>query len=393
MARYVVTNVAEGHWVESLDVRPSDLGITPAPKTAWSVEKRLLHGGRREGTETIVLDNGALAVTVVPTRGMGLWTARLGGDRIGWRSPVTDGPVNPAFVELTGRSGLGWLHGFDELMVRCGLESNGPPVFDSAGRLTQTLHGRIANIPAHTVAVSVEDEAPHTLSVEGEVDETELFFSQLHLSTRVSTVPGSNRLMVRDEITNRHDTDASFELLYHWNFGPPHLDEGARFVAPVKTVCPITPRAAEGIGHYDVFGPPQAGFAEQVYLFTLHADAGGKTLVLLRNRAADKGVVLRFDVNQLPCFTLWKSTQGLREGYVTGLEPGVNYPNARPFEQSHGRVRTLPPGGSHLAETVLEALAGAAQVEAARKEIQALQESGGAPVVHPQPVAPFAAVG
>jgi hypothetical protein len=161
-------------------------------------------------------------------------------------------------------------------------------------------------------------------------------------------------------------------------------------VAPVKTVCPCTPRAAEGIGHYDVFGPPQPDFAEQVYLFTLHSDREGKTLVLLQNRGADKGVVLRFDVVQLPCFTLWKSTQGLREGYVAGLEPGVNFPNPRPFEAAQGRVRTLPAGGSHVAVTDFEALAGEAQVAAIREEVHALQASGGAPVVHAVPTAPFA---
>ena len=30
--------------------------------------------------------------------------------------------------------GLGWLEGFDELFVRCGLDSNGPPLFDAQGR-------------------------------------------------------------------------------------------------------------------------------------------------------------------------------------------------------------------------------------------------------------------
>ena len=32
-------------------------------------------------------------------------------------------------------SGLGWLDGFDELLVRCGLESNGAPEFDADGRV------------------------------------------------------------------------------------------------------------------------------------------------------------------------------------------------------------------------------------------------------------------
>ena len=60
----------------------------------------------------------------------------------------------------------------------------------------------------------------------------------------------------------------------------------------------------------------------------------GRTMAMLRNHAGDKGVLLRFRTDQLPAFTLWKNTAGLRDGYVTGLEPATNYPNPLPFEQA-----------------------------------------------------------
>ena len=44
-------------------------------------------------------------------------------------------PVHPAFVPIAEPSGVGWLSGFDELMCRCGLESNGAPDFDERGQL------------------------------------------------------------------------------------------------------------------------------------------------------------------------------------------------------------------------------------------------------------------
>ena len=93
---------------------------------ACSVKRRTLHGGVREGVDTIEIDNGKFRFIVVPTRGMGLWKGWLGKTEIGWQSPVK-GPVHPQFVPLTDPSGLGWLEGFDELMCRCGLESNGAP--------------------------------------------------------------------------------------------------------------------------------------------------------------------------------------------------------------------------------------------------------------------------
>ena len=85
----------------------------------------------------------------------------------------------------------------------------------------------------------------------------------------------------------------------------------------------------------------------------------------------DKGVVLRFQNDQLPAFTLWKNTGGLRDGYVTGLEPGTNYPNPRPFEQARNRVVTLPVDGRYVTETTLQVLAtseAVAAVEAENKE-------------------------
>ena len=35
----------------------------------------------------------------------------------------------------------------------------------------------------------------------------------------------------------------------------------------------------------------------------------------------------------------------LEEGYVTGLEPGTNFPNFKSVERRQGRVPILPPGG------------------------------------------------
>src|SRR5262249_29573719 len=153
--------------------------------------------------------------------------------------------------------------------------------------------------------------------------------------TKISTVPGSNRLTVRDEFTNLRDSPGEMQVLYHWNLGPPFMEEGSQFVAPIKTVVPRDAAAVAGIGHYDIYGPPAPPPAEQVYLFQLLGDGpDGRTLALLRNRAGDKGVVLRFSTTQLPCFTLWKNTGGAHEGYVTGLEPATNYPSPKPFEKS-----------------------------------------------------------
>ena len=85
--------------------------------------------------------NGDFHFIVVPTHGMGIRRAKS------WRAALRlavagQGPVHPALVHLWEPSGIGWLDGFDELLVRCGLDSNGAPEFRPDGRLRYPLHGR-----------------------------------------------------------------------------------------------------------------------------------------------------------------------------------------------------------------------------------------------------------
>jgi len=399
MPTFVLTDVSSDVWTESLTIDPTALGL--GQDWPWSVTKERLRGGRRDGVDLIVVDNGLLRFSIVPTRGMGLWKGWFQGNRLGWDSPVTDGPVHPALVNLSGAGGLGWLDGFDELLARCGLENNGAP-FEvktvkpdgSESHATFGLHGRIANIPASYVAVQVAPEPPHEIAVLGQVDETRLFGLGIRMATRISTVPGSNSLTIRDEFINLKDQPAPMQVLYHWNFGPPFLGEGARFLAPIKSVTARDARAGEGTRHHDRYQAPTAGFTEQVYYYELVGQSKEvpKTLAMLRNREGDKAVVLRFQKDQLPAFTLWKNTAGLRDGYVTGLEPGTNYPNPRPFEAARGRIVTLPVGGSYVTETTLQVVASPDEVAIVEAEVNRLQAQS-AIIVSSTPKEPVAPEG
>jgi hypothetical protein len=179
------------------------------------------------------------------------------------------------------------------------------------------------------------------------------------------------------------------QLLYHCNVGPPFLEAGSRVVAPVREMAPLTARAAEGVGTYDTYAGPAAGYAEQVYCYDLLADGAGRTPALLYNAAADRGLALRFSRQELPCFTVWKNTAAVEDGYVTGLEPATNYPNFKTFERLQGRVRLLPPGGRWEGTWSLEVLDGTAAVSAVLAEVVKLQAHARA-VIHPAPRPPFA---
>ncbi len=354
------------------------------------VKRRTLRGGLREGVDTIEIDNGKFRFVVVPTRGMGLWRGWLGKTEIGWQSPVK-GPVHPQFVPTTDPGGLGWLEGFDELMCRCGLESNGAPDIGPNGVYKYPLHGRIANRPAHHVELTTDDDTGE-ISLTGLVDETRFLFQKLRLKSTYTTRVGQSGLRIVDEVTNLSGNPAEMQMLYHTNFGPPILDPGAKIVAPVKTAVPRDPRAAEGIATWDSYANEQAGYSEQVYFFELLADGEGMTQVLLKNAHATQGVSLRYSKKQLPYFTLWKNTAMAADGFVTGLEPGTNFPNPRSFEGQQGRVIKLPPGGTMKFEVELEVHADAQAVSSAEQAIAKIQASA-KPTIHQTPQAGWTKIG
>src|SRR5215813_41695 len=192
---WILTDAHGDVWLDSFSASNDSLRL-PTPHD-WSIRKRTLRGGRRDGIDLIEVHNGSLSYSVLPTRGMGLWRGEYRGNFLGWRSPVL-GPVHPRFVHPGDRGGLGWLAGFDEWLCRCGLGSNGPPgedlAVDKAGherRAHLTLHGRIANIPAHQVDVRVNLDPPYEISIVGQVLESGLFCPNLQLTATFTTVPGS----------------------------------------------------------------------------------------------------------------------------------------------------------------------------------------------------------
>jgi hypothetical protein len=359
-------NVSVPEWKLSSE----ELGGETVP---WSVVKRTLAGGRQTGVEVIEVDNGVLRFTVVPTRGLNIWTGAAGELRLGWDSPVQE-IVHPQFVNLAERGGLGWLDGFGEWICRCGLESFGPPCQD--GGQTLTLHGRINYLPASRVEVVFEPGPVARLVIRGTVDETLMFGPQLRLSAEIATEIGQPALTLDDTVTNLGDGPQEVQLLYHLNFGPPLLGAGAEFVAPVKRVAPRDARAAEGMSRWNVYtGPQPPGYREEVYLAELHADPDGKTAAALKSPDGSQGALVSFNVQELPFMVLWKNEAPAKSGYVTGLEPATGFPYPKPAERAAGRVPTLAAGQRYHARVTITALTSREAVQSAVARIDALRQA------------------
>ncbi len=346
-----------------------------------AVRTRRLSGGLREGVLLVELVAGDMKVFVLPDRGLGIWKIIADGVELGWQSPV-HGPVNPRFVPLAEPSGLGWLDGFDELVARCGLVSNGAPDTDDSGRLRHGLHGRIANLPAHHLDVTL-DEAAGAITLTGAVDETRFLCHALRMTTSLTLHADRHRVSWTDSVKNISDRPATMQMLYHINFGPPLLGPGAELVAAIEELAPRDAAAVADVPTWNRYVSPQGGRGEQVHFARVKPAADGLATALLVGPDAHNAASLSWRADTLPCFTLWKNQGGLADGYVTGLEPGTNYPNPRSYEESQGRVVPLASGQSVRFDLAIEHVAGSA-IAAARQRIAA---SAGAAVTHPQPKA------
>ena len=107
----------------------------------------------------------------------------------------------------------------------------------------------------------------------------------------------------------------------------------------------------------------------------LVGDAQKRSVVAVRNAAGDAAISLRIPLTELPCFTLWKNTAAEADGYVTGLEPGTNFPNLRSFERTNGRLLTLAPRATRRMSFELAIHVGREQVRELEGEITDLQRA------------------
>ncbi|MBD8476481.1 aldose 1-epimerase family protein [Pseudomonas sp. CFBP 8770] len=336
----------------------------------FSITMRTLHGGRQEGVSLIDIDNGTMKLTLVPTRGMNVLHAQVGDARMGWDSPVKE-VVNPAFIELNGRGGLGWLEGFNELVTRCGYEWVGHPGMDNGELLT--LHGRAANIPASKVTVHIDEAPPYAIHVRGELQEQAFKKVDFTAQTELVTEPGAARFVLNDTLTNNGDYPKEYQALYHSNFSTPFLEEGARFAAAVKQVSPFNDKAKADLGDWQSYRAPTKDYDETVYNVVPYGDAKGDTLTVLHNKAGSLGVAVGFNVQQLPVFSLWKNTDTQGQGYVTGLEPGTSFSYNRRYQRPLNLVPTIEPKQQKHFSISYSLLADKPAVDKALKTIQTIQ--------------------
>ncbi|MEE2707097.1 MAG: DUF4432 family protein, partial [Planctomycetota bacterium] len=207
---------------------------------------------------------------------------------------------------------------------------------------------------------------------------------KLRLTSTLRLMPGETGITIHDDVENLSGNPGETQMLYHINFGAPIHTPGAEIIAAVKELVPRNAHAAAEIDSWNQFGPAEAGSEERVFFFSLAADDGGRTQTLLKSADASCGVCVGFNLTQLPHFSLWKNTPPLEDGYVTGLEPGTNFPNPRSFEGEKGRAVKLASGERVQYDLTVQFLPTSEQVAGTEQSIRLLQEAQ-PPTVYREP--------
>ena len=362
-----------------------DLKIPKKIKTGvgrFEVRYHQLSSGRSAGLFCLTIDTGSVIATILPDRGMGIWKCWSDKVEFGWQSPVA-GPVHPSLVPVHDPTGIGWLEGFDELLVRCGLHSNGAPEFAENGTVRYPLHGRIANLPAHQLDIQVDTENG-IMDVIGVVTESRFLVYSLELQTRYRFRVDSPVIEIVDTVTNRSSQPGSMQLLYHINVGQPILQSGSAVHAAHRNLAPRDAQAAESIDTWNQCDGPVSGYQEQVYFIDPIADNQYWSEALLASSDGTLGFAVQFDTRTLPFMSLWKNTAAVEDGYVVGLEPATGFPNTRSFEERNGRVVALQGGESKTFRVKLQPLTTANEVTQSRSRIETLQSFPGVKKDSPQ---------
>lgn len=345
----------------------------PDPKLLAGATPCMLVDGKADGIKmTKVRTGSGLEFNIVSGRSMDISECHYKGIPLSYLSAT--GITSPAYYEEEGTQ---WLRSFyGGLLTTCGLTYAGPPCNDEGKKLG--LHGRISNSGAEDLGIEqrwLGDE--FLITLKGTMREAETMGENMTLTRVISTRLGQKGFRIDDEVENRGFEPQPLMILYHFNFGYPLLSESAQLLAPFTLTTPRDreARADEGIEQCRRFETPVTGYQEKVFFHSLAAANDGSTTVALVNSAADKnrqafGIVLRFNINELPEFTEWKM---MRKGcYVIGLEPGTVNSVSRADLRSQGKLPLIEGQSTRSTHIEFEVIDSENEVEDIRAEIDSL---------------------
>lgn len=310
------------------------------PLQLYGVEEMRLVGGRGDGMRILLVrNNQGLEFVVSLDRCGDIVKLTLKGDNLGYLSPC--GYVAPQYYNDRG---AGFLKSFSGgFFTTCGLTAVGSPCIDDGEELP--MHGTISNTPCENFAHWIENDEIH---IKVWVRDAALFSKKLVLEREYVCPINENVIHMTDIIKNIGSEVSPFQILYHCNIGYPLLSENSVINVPSIEVLPRDEHAKDGIEDCLKIQKPQNGYVEKCYYHIL----SGKPVVSIYNPDINKGLNIKFDTEELPCFTEWKMMG--EYDYALGLEPGNCHPDGRNVMREKGMLEFLEPDNEKVHHITFE---------------------------------------
>lgn len=321
-----------------------------------------------------------LRFSVLVDRAMDISEVEHNGRAIGWHSAA--GFRNPALHDAESEAGFSWARSFSGFLVTCGLDHIlGPETvstesYNYPGRKTAThgLHGRIGTIPARLTGYGERWDGDRCiLWAEGVVVQATVFGENLHLHRRIEADVGGDDIRLSDRVVNEGFLTTPHMMMYHVNIGHPVLDEGTRYLAPIRNVIWAAHDGekyrAQGVG-YQTAPAPISGFAEQVWQHEMAANADGGVPVALVNDRLGLGIEVTTRKDQMPCAYQWQYFQS--GAYVMGIEPSTHHVLGNNAARDRGEMIWLGPQEERACQTRFRVLDGQAAIAASEAAIRAI---------------------
>lgn len=348
---------------------------------AAGVRLMVLDNGVERGNRMLEFRSGSgLRFTVLVDRAMDIGDCEHNGRGIGWQSPT--GFRHPSLHDYEGEGGLGWLRSFSGLMVTCGLDhtlfmADAPTdsyVYGPRKTASHSLHGRVGFIPARLTGYGEQWDGDRCiLWAEGVVTQAAVFGEHLELHRRIEIEVGTSEIRLSDRVVNRGFYRTPHMFCYHINAGHPVLEEGARYLAPIRQVvwaAHADSYERQGVGYQRMPGP-QMDFHEQVWQHEMVADAAGEVPVALVNDRLGLGFMVVTRKDQFPCQYEWQNLQAGQ--YALGIEPSTNHVLGNMAARERGEMIWLRHAEERRYDSRFVILPDAAAITAAEARIRAIQ--------------------
>lgn len=321
-----------------------------------------------------------LRFTALVDRALDIADCEYKGQAIGWHSP--SGFRHPGLHDYEGENGLGWARSFSGLLATCGLDHILGPAevpadnYNYPGRklVRHSLHGRVGTIPARLTGYGESwDGDSCILWAEGIIQQSAVFGEDLHLIRRIEADMGGNEIRISDRVVNHGFARTPHMFFYHVNIGYPLLDEGSRYLAPIRDVV-WAAHAGEAYrdqkAGYRTIPAPRPGFREQVWQHEVAADGKGEVPVAVVNDRLGLGFEVITLKDQLPCLYEWQNFQA--GNYVLGIEPSTHHALGNLSARERGEMIWLDHDESRSYEVAFRVLDGTEEIAAAESRINVI---------------------